>query len=464
MFDKDFYPTPKAVIEQMAIDCYDKVVLEPSAGSGNMVSWLKDNGAREVIACEKHDELRRIVATKCQVIEHDFMNVTAEKVSHIDLIVMNPPFSADEKHILHAWDIAPEGCEIVALCNWETIDKNSYNAYRKCLYTVISNYGEAINLGSVFSIAERKTNVEIGLVRLFKPVVSAEFDWDGFYYTPDQEVNGNGIMPYNEIRAIVNTYVTAVNYFDEVKEIAGRMNALTKSIGSDINVSFSPGNNGYNSVQITSKADFAKSLQKTCWINVFKKMNITKYVTKGVMADINKFIENRSNYPFTMKNIYRMIEIIVGTRDQTMSRAITEAVDKFTKHTHKNRWNVEGWKTNDGHLLNEKFISGWICELNYTRGLGIKTWNGNWQHIEDLTKAICYLTGKNYDDIPNVIANGNCFESNKWYSWGFFDFKVFKKGTGHFRFKDREVWAKLNKAYAEAKGFVLPESKIKKAA
>ena len=51
----DFYPTPEGVINTMMLgeDILGKTILEPSAGSGNIVKWLKKNGAGEVIACEK---------------------------------------------------------------------------------------------------------------------------------------------------------------------------------------------------------------------------------------------------------------------------------------------------------------------------------------------------------------------------------------------------------------------------
>lgn len=50
----DFYPTPNAVIEQMMMgeDYIGKIILEPSAGKGNIVDWMKENNAGEVIACE----------------------------------------------------------------------------------------------------------------------------------------------------------------------------------------------------------------------------------------------------------------------------------------------------------------------------------------------------------------------------------------------------------------------------
>lgn len=46
----DFYPTPNEVIEQMMLgeDYVGKTVLEPSAGSGNIVKWLQRNGSCNV--------------------------------------------------------------------------------------------------------------------------------------------------------------------------------------------------------------------------------------------------------------------------------------------------------------------------------------------------------------------------------------------------------------------------------
>lgn len=98
IFNRDFYPTPVEVIEKMLIgvDIGGKIILEPSAGSGNIVDYLNNRGAKKVIACETVEKLRRILGGKCDIIADDFLTVTSEQISHIDLIVMNPPFSADE--------------------------------------------------------------------------------------------------------------------------------------------------------------------------------------------------------------------------------------------------------------------------------------------------------------------------------------------------------------------------------
>ena len=117
MFNKDFYPTPEHVLDSMGIDCNEKIVLEPSAGKGDIVDYLQKHGAKKVIACEDNEDLFNIVKEKCGMLKRDFLQVTADEVSHIDMIVMNPPFSNGVEHLLHAWEIAPGNCEIISLIN-----------------------------------------------------------------------------------------------------------------------------------------------------------------------------------------------------------------------------------------------------------------------------------------------------------------------------------------------------------
>ncbi len=48
-------------------------------------------------------------------------------------------------------------------------------------------------------------------------------------------------------------------------------------------------------------------------------------------------------------------------------------------------------------------------------------------------------------------------ETNKWYDFAFFDVKFFKKGTAHFKFKNKDDWYRVNQAYGKLKGFTLKE-------
>ena len=453
MFNKDFFPTPIHVIDMMGIDCSGKVVLEPSAGKGDIIDWLKLNGVSEVLACELSEGLATIVKSKAKFLKNDFLKVTAEEISHVQLIVMNPPFSKGVKHVLHAYDIAPDGCEIISLINWTNLS-NCYTNERRRLDRVISDYGSNSNLGDVFNNAERETDVEIGLVKIYKPNNSQSNEFEGFFIDEDEiQQQENGIMRFDAVRDVVQRYVHSVNCFDEFLDVSSKMNNLTSLFdigGFTFNV-------GYNE-QVTTKEDFKKAVQKSAWKYLFKLMNLDKYVTSGVMENINKFVETQVNVPFTMKNIYKMFEIIVGTREHTYNAAIVEAIDNFTQHTHENRYSVEGWKTNSGYMLNKKFIIPCMVSIRDTGYLSAQ-YGFRSNNFDDLTKVLCSITGTNYDTIKSFQENCRTVQAkpNTWNDWGFFQWKGFLKGTIHVKFKDEKVWELLNRKYAKIKGQVLPE-------
>ncbi len=496
----NFYPTSINVINMMGIDCLDKTVLEPHGGKGDLIDWMKENGAKEVLSCELHEELAHIVKAKSRFIKHDFLKATKEEISHIDMIVANPPFSSGEKHLLHMWNISPDGCEIISLINWETYN-NSYTYSRSELREIIHAYGSCVNLGNVFSTSERKTDINIGLVKLYKPK-SGNQEFEGFFMEEEpEEAQGNGIMKFDAIRDVVQRYVGAVKLFEEFEVVNEKMRGLVKPFGVD---GFSYRIESKN--EVCTKDSFKKELQKKAWVMLFSKMNLNKYLTSNVMKDINKFCETQHNVPFTMKNIYHMFNTIIGTSASNFEKALVEAVDNFTKHTDDNRYLVEGWKTNSGYMLNKKIILPYCLDTS---------WSGNphvtgryTDYLKDLIKVLCNITGTNFNHVislerliqyrykiyqngifkESLKEDGYCdwcfsdkledvesiskklkekgikheivdqkFEYGKWMDFHFFELRGYKKGTVHIKFKDDSVWETLNRSYAKAKGQVLPE-------
>lgn len=453
MFNKDFYPTPSHVINKMvgSLNLNGKTVLEPSSGKGDIIEYVKDLGAN-VICCESNEELAKISSMKARLIAKDFLTVTSDQVSHVDYIIMNPPFSADEQHIIHAWDIAPDGCQIVALCNWQTLD-NTYSKSRKQLMSIINNYGYCENIGDVFSEAERITGIDIGLIIVTKPA-SSSTDFNEFFTDDEDDDFGDergGLMSYNAVREVVQRYVTAVKLYDEVLENAVKMNMLTEGIGvKDIVFTCA------QKEVPTSRDQFAKELQKKSWTWIINKMNLHKYSTRGLNEDINKFVEQQKSMKFTMKNIYLMLDAIVQTSGQRMDKALVEVFDNLTQHHHENRYNVEGWKTNSHYLVNKKFIEPYIAPLSSWGTMDISS--GRAERLDDLDKALCFITGQPWDYDRRFYPSVQRGNYGNWFDWGFFEVKLFKKGTGHFKFKDENVWAIFNQNIARIKGFPLPES------
>lgn len=473
MWGVDFYPTPVEVIEKMlgTVQLSDKVILEPSAGSGNIVDFLNRAGAKDVVACEIDSNLRKILSGKCSIIEEDFLDLTAEKVSHVDMIVMNPPFSRQEKHILHAWDIAPAGCQVISLCNYSMLD-NRYTSTRTQISNMVEAFGSSENLGKCFDTAERKTDVNIGCVRLFKPG-TGESEFDGYFDLYDyeqEEVNQSGIVKYDFVRDIVSRYVEAVSMFDEVIEVNARMERVISGVTTNLSISFgAQSTTKDNRFHFITREVFKKELQKSAWKRLFGMMEMDKYVTKGVMADINKFVEQQVSVPFTVKNVYLMIQMISGTHGSRMDKVLCEAFDKICGFSYENSTAGEGWRTNTDFLINKRFILPYMTRIGWSGELELQ-YNKEYE-IDDITKALCFLTGKNFDEIGSFyfwICDYNRSKEGRlklqygqWYEFGFFRFKGFKKGTMHFEFIDEDVWRKFNQRVAEIRGWknMVPHSK-----
>lgn len=465
MFGTDFYPTPQPVIERMlaAVPVTGKTILEPSAGHGAIVDYLNAAGANKVLACEIDSRLRKILSGKCDIVGHDFLELTALDVSHIDLIIMNPPFSAQEKHIMHAWDIAPAGCQIVSLCNNSMLD-NRYSRSRTDIGKLVQNYGRSENFGDCFSQAERKTGVEVGCVWIHKPG-TAENEFDGYFDLYDYEqdaVNQSGIVRYDFVQDIVSRYVEAVSMFDEVDAANKRINTVIKGVVEGFNITFGARKSGRdNEYKEIERQTFKKELQKAAWRRLFGMMKMEKYVTTGVMADINKFVEQQEHVPFTVRNVYLMVNMIAGTHGERMNRVLVEAFEKICSLSYENSTAGEGWRTNTDFTINKKFILPWMTEIGWSGELKLR-YNKD-RVMDDIAKALCYLTGRNYDDMKpfylwvsdfNNSKNGRLkLQFGQWYDWGFFRFKGFKKGTMHFEFQDEDLWRKFNQRVAEIKGW-----------
>ena len=499
MFNQDFYPTPLHLIEMMVggLPLEGLNVWEPEAGKCDIVKYCQSLNAN-VYACENNPDLLKIVQNTCYVIAPDMLTVTSEQVSHINYVFMNPPFSDQVKHILHAYSVMPPGCKLISICNIQSL-KNPYTAQRKELLNIVNMYGSYKDIGPYFKNAERTTNVETAIIRLQKPSNDYEAEFEGFFMDEDPEdEKGPGLMSYNAIRDIVNRYVGAIKVFDRQAATAIELEALT---GSWASLQIDDYRGGAKIFAFTMTAngapiqrnEFKKYLQKQAWTFILKKLNMEKLATKGLREEINKFIETQQDIPFTMRNIYHMLDMIVQTTSQRMDKAIEEIFDNVTKHHHENRQNLTGWKTNSHFLLTKRFIIP------------------NGDIIPDLLKVMCYITGTDYDTqlsfdrrtdrniyvlmidgktivrdpgydfpipfywqsyqvekgyhketlekYPNAQLVPMQWEYGKWFEWGFFRVRIYKKGTRHFEFKDELEWAEFNQHVSRIKGYPLAEKK-----
>lgn len=230
-----FYPTPPELAKQL-LEGLDfskiKSVLEPSAGSGNLIdavaeklylangytryaeyrtnvdaieidpalqalltySWggqyvdklreessqIKekwDNEERCYIPLSEADSLRKNElesernkrsCVTFHLIHDDFLTYGGR--TKYDLIVMNPPFADGDAHLLKALAVMqPYGGEIRCILNAETI-RNPYTNRRKVLIDQLGKYGATVTFTeNAFVDAERPTDVEVALISVSLP-------------------------------------------------------------------------------------------------------------------------------------------------------------------------------------------------------------------------------------------------------------------------------------------------------
>lgn len=221
MFGPDFYPTPRSVAYSMLAKISKEATnfLSPSAGRGDLAQAICDwhkherySMSRKVDCIEADPNLCGILRDKgFTIVGYDWL--TYPGVSYYDAIVMNPPFSNGDEHLLRAWDFLHDG-EIVCLLNEETVT-NPYTEMRQRLAKVINEHGSTENLGPVFKGADRKTLVNVVLVYLRK--VSDDDRADLWTERPTEERPANadiGASAEECMVAIRDTLGNMQHYYD----------------------------------------------------------------------------------------------------------------------------------------------------------------------------------------------------------------------------------------------------------
>jgi len=179
--NKDFYPTPNKLIRKMLsyIDFKRiRTVLEPSAGKGDLVEGIKKqfeisryHSRKEnydIDLIENNENLQHILqGNKYRLVHDDFL--TFDTYKRYDVIILNPPFSNGDKHLLKAIEMQQSGGEIVCLLNSDTL-KNPYTNTRKDLLHQLEKHNADVEyIENAFMDAERSTGVEIALIYINIP-------------------------------------------------------------------------------------------------------------------------------------------------------------------------------------------------------------------------------------------------------------------------------------------------------
>lgn len=482
--DFEFYPTPIEVIFKMVspIKLKNRNILEPSAGKGDILDYITKDycGADKsrIYAIEKDmDNVYILQGKGYKIIANDFLEYTP--IHSFDLILMNPPFSNGDEHLLHAWEIIKNG-DIVCLLNAETI-KNPYTQRRKLLKNIIDMHGSVEYLGNCFHFAERKTDVNVALVRLHKEsddVFKIDFEGEKVK-TPDfidDAKAGNQVQMYDKIgsylyaweqmqqatidfikaRKKLDFYASA---FMTIEKITGIVNSIKTNTKNDMQTAF-------NQV-----IDEAKS---NAWREIIANMGMDRYMTAKIRESFNDFCTAQGAMELNRENIVNLIKFMFLNSKNIMDRAVADLFDRFCSFDEKNKIYTEGWKTNSNYKVNKKLILPRFVRCEW--GGKYSTNFNRYNEYDDIEKVMCYLSGISYEEmdvlkdeykderykrnIPldhykrvslKLAISEVSVGDNSRHESEFFYFRCYKKGTLHIEFKDENLWQRFNITAAEGK-------------
>lgn len=491
--NKNFYPTPDHLIDKMlsGLD-FDRVhsILEPSAGKGDIVEALKKEEDRRTryhskntfdIDCIEIDQnLQHILKGKnFRVVYNDFL--TYDTLKEYDLIITNPPFDNGCKHLLKALEMQKRnGGAIVCLLNAETL-KNLCSNDRITLSRQLEEYNANIEfIQDAFVIAERKTSVEVALVKVQLPEVERQsFIFEGLKkakYESEEDFAEEYYLAENDLfKSIVNQYKMEVEAgIKLIKEYNAMYPLIMTDFAKDektgetvqkggciLSLDLSTNRDKYRNT--LSVNGFIREVRGKYWKALFKNPKFIGQLTNNLRQDFYNRLEELKDYDFSFYNICQLkidmsSKVVKGIEDTIIS-LFDELSHKhhYYNEISKNIHYYNGWKTNKAYVINKKVIiplKGYDSCWNEYRPTNYNVV----EKLQDMEKCFNYLDGGLTEaiDLESSLKFAEEYGETKDIVLRYFNVTFYKKGTCHITFTNDELLKKFNIFGSQYKGWLPP--------
>jgi len=521
----EFYPTPEPLAVKLLsmIESTDiRNILEPSAGKGDLVraiikkNYTKYGGRSTDVDCIEIDPyLRQILkfefseagqpeifgryyalrdkyydertkkeqreldqleeqiaiihSAEVRVIHDDFL--TYNGVKRYDLIIMNPPFSNGDEHLLKAIDIQKDGGEVVCLLNAETI-RNPYTNTRQHLKRLLDKYGAKVRyVENAFVSAERTANVDVAIISVCIPREqerTSEF-WERMKkaHVVDKQNECTDVAVTDFLENMITMYnvevAASLNLINEYNALKPKISRSIKGEYSSAILTLTVGTDG-NCCQVCDINKYLHQVRAKYWEALLNNKQFTGNLTSNLQKKYHNLINKMADYDFTKFNIQAVIEEMNSELVQGVKDTILAIFDKLSvEHSHypecqNNIHYYNGWRTNKAHKVNEKvIIPTYGMFSNYSWSKQTFSVTTAYEVLSDIEKVFNYLDGGMTEniDLDRVlnIANDNGQKLN--IECKYFTVSLYKKGTTHIKFKNMALVDKLN-IYAARNRMWLP--------
>lgn len=477
---KSFYPTPKALIDEMltGVD-FNRIqsVLEPSAGKGDLAkACIARNeaacwrGVQELdLDCVEIDaNFRHILKGEgLRVVADDFLRFHTSK--NYDPIIANPPFEEGDRHLLRMLEMQKRGGGVICLLNAETL-RNPYSNIRKALAQELDRLEADIEyISGAFSTAERKTDVDVALVRVSIPTEAKSFIFEDLKAAAarreSEEAEQTALADCDVVKQIAAEYATAA---EAMERLFREYWALRPYLKSDLERGdcivelalhgHSRGHGVYESAQIN---DALPALRKRYWKMLFAHPAFSGRLTSNLRNELNESVEAMGQFD---ANEYNIRTLQLEMSQKTLKGLEDTILALFDQLSHANYYDegsknihyFSGWKTNKCWKINKKVIQPipafeeWRGSYTYYPGRCVST-------LTDIEKVFTYLDSTQRERVDIEAAMKDAREGRyTTVELTYFDVTFYKKGTCHIVFTDLELLGKFNLYGSQRKGWLPP--------
>lgn len=471
--NEEFYPTPPELIDKMLckIDFRKiKNILEPEAGKGDIADAIikrcKNNDKinipikNHIDTIEIDNNLVHILKGKgYRVVHNNFLTFNTQK--RYSLIIMNPPFSSGDKHLLKALELQQYGGGIICILNSETI-KNPYSNTRKDLVRKLTELNAEIEyLQNTFSHAENSTNVEIALIKVYIPLKKTK----SYIYEKlkkekrteeNEEVEYKELIESDYIKEIIDRYnieikagIELINEYKAIKPLI--LKEISSEPKANVPVLKLCLDNSVNKKEV-ARNDYIRAIRGKYWRALFRHPKFIKNLTADLQREYYNMIERLKEYDFSLYNIYtlkiEMQQKVIKGMENTIFELFEEFSNKYSwlDETSKNIHYYDGWKTNKAWKINKKVI----IPLSNNYDAIYK--------LSDAEKVLNYLDGniEKKTSIEKALSDAKSNYQTKNIITKYFIITFYKKGTCHLVFRNLDLLHKFNIYGSKKKGWLPP--------
>lgn len=483
-FNEEFYPTPKSLLNKI-FDGVDwkqvDTILEPSAGKGDIIEFIQNSEEAhryhhnfEIDCIEKDPNLQAVLKQKgFRLVHDDFFTFHTWK--QYDLIVMNPPFSCGDKHLLNALKLQEDGGNVICILNAETL-KNPYSVTRQALALRLEDLHANVSyMQNEFVSAERKTSVEIAVVKVSIP----KKERDSRIFSELRESKQMSEQTVQEQTSLAeNDYIkAAVKQFELeteagirlIREYQAMKPYMLRSLSGDNFVKndsilyltmdkYSP-----CSPEVTEN-EFLKVVRLKYWTSIFNDSRFTGHMTSNLLSEYRTQINKLADYDFSCFNIKTIQADIAIKLVKGVEECIVKLFDElsfqysYSDELGRNIHYYNGWKTNKAWIINKKVILPWMNAWGRYNGSYDPASYEIIEKLADIEKALDYLSGSSGNErgIRETLHEVKKIGQTKKIPLKYFTVTFYKKGTCHIEFTNLELLKKLNIFGSQQKGWLPP--------